>query len=421
MLGCGTVSTPTYAGRMTTAEGTHAPVVTTVAVPDPGALLDGLPVPGALAWVREGDGLVGWGEAARAEFRGPGRFRQAQAWWQRYLAAVAVVDEVGVPGSGPVAFGSFAFDDAGASVLVVPQHVVGRRDGRSWRTTIGPAPSITAMEPVTAPRGLRYRTALHAPAGWRAAVADAVRRIHAGQLGKVVLAKAVDAQAETPVDPRWLLARLADRYGDCWTFAVDGLVGATPELLVRRLGTEVRSRVLAGTITRGDDAQEDHLLAQALATSSKDLDEHRFAVDSVTASLRECCSEVTASAPYLLPLANVQHLATDVRGRVADEASALDLVAALHPTAAVAGTPTRDALAVIAELEDVDRGRYAGPVGWLDAAGDGEWGIALRCAALDGDRLRLYAGCGIVGESDPEAEAAEWEAKLLPIRQALTV
>lgn len=406
---------------MTTAEGTHAPVVTTVAVPDPAPLLDGLPVPGALAWVRNGDGLVGWGEAARAEFRGPDRFRQAAAWWRRYLAAVTVVDEVGVPGSGPVAFGSFAFDDGGRSLLVVPQHVAGRRDGVCWRTTIGPASPVTAMQPVSAPLGLHYRSALHAPERWRAAVADAVRRIRAGRLDKVVLAEAVDARAEEPVDPRWLLARLADRYDECWTFAVDGLVGATPELLARRVGDEVGSRVLAGTIARGETAQEDRLLGKELAASAKDLDEHRFAVESVTRSLRAHCAEVTASAPYLLPLANVQHLATDVTGRVADGASALELVADLHPTAAVAGAPTPDALAVIAELEDVDRGRYAGPVGWLDAAGDGEWGIALRCAELDGPGVRLYAGCGIVADSDPDAEGVEWEAKLLPIREALTL
>jgi len=384
-------------------------------------LLEQLPAVGALAWMRGGEGLVAWGEAARLDVAGPDRFATALAWWARTAGSFAVQDEVGLPGSGPVAFGSFAFDARpGRSVLVVPRVVVGRRGGRTWLTTIGRAPALSSPLPVRAPVGIRYAEGSLNVADWQGAVAQAVGRITAGELDKVVLARDLVAAADENIDPRWLLHHLADRYDSCFTFAVDGLVGATPELLVRRTGDRVDSRVLAGTVRRRGDKAADARLAEGLLASTKDLEEHAFAVRSVTEVLARHCASLTVPAhASVLSLANVQHLATDITGRLADDASALALAGQLHPTAAVCGTPTEAAFTVIRELEGMDRGRYAGPVGWVDSRGDGEWGIALRCAEVSGRTARLFAGCGIVAGSDPDAELAESQAKLVPIRDAL--
>jgi menaquinone-specific isochorismate synthase len=392
----------------------------------PGALLDRLPRDGAFAWIRDGQGLAGWGEVARVELTGPDRFAQALQWWRDLLDRLDVDDPVGVPGSGPVAMGSFAFDDGGRSVLVVPAVVLGRRGGRAWLTTLNAAAPLGSPAPVQTPRGVRWAEGSVPVTAWCSAVAEAVGRIGRGELDKVVLARDLTARADGPVDPRWLLHRLAERYPQCWTFACEGLVGATPELLVRRFGDRVESRVLAGTVRQqGTDAAEaadvaDAALAAGLLGSEKDLEEHEFAVRSVADILAAHCTRLDVpDAPQVLTLANVAHLATDLRGLVADGANALELAAQLHPTAAVCGTPTDRALTVIRELEGMDRGRYAGPVGWLDSRGDGEWGIALRCAEVSGASVRAFAGCGIVAGSDPDAELAESQAKLVPIRDAL--
>jgi menaquinone-specific isochorismate synthase len=252
-------------------------------------------------------------------------------------------------------------------------------------------------------------------------VEDAVRRIRAGHLDKVVLARDLIAELDEPLDVRAPLAWLAERYPSCWTFNVDGLFGATPEMLVRRERGLVTSRVLAGTIRRTGDDASDLALAATLARSSKDLEEHEFAVRSVADALAPYSSSMNVpESPFVLHLPNVMHLATDVTGVLDGRASSLALAAALHPSAAVGGTPTREAVALIAELEQMDRGRYAGPVGWMDSDGDGEWGIALRSAEYDGRRVRLFAGCGIVADSNPASELAEAAAKFVPVRDALT-
>ncbi len=404
-------------------------IVRTLPVDDPGDLIARLPDPAALAWIRRGEGLVGWGVAARVILpAGEDRFTAGEKWLRELFDGAAVTDDVAVPGSGPVAFGSFTFDPTSdGSVLVIPRVVLGRAAGCAWLTTItgsgGPMPPAV---PVTAPAGVLWSDGSLTAPQWEQAVAAAVTRIRAGSLRKVVLARDLRAEAWQDLDARVLLARLAARYPDCYTFSCAGLVGATPELLIRRDGDQVRSLVLAGTIPRGASSAADTALGAMLLASAKNVEEHEYAVADVRASLQALCDDLDVEPqPSLLRLANLQHLATRVSGRLAPAGSpggrpsALALAAALHPTAAVGGTPTHAAIELIRELEGMDRGRYAGPVGWVDARGNGEWGIALRCAELDGPQARLFAGGGIVADSDPAAELAETQAKLRPMQNAL--
>lgn len=431
----------------------------TVAAPA-GELLHAVDPAGALAWIRDGEGLVGWGEAARVPILG-GRDGHARAG--RHLAELfadaGVTDEVGLPGTGPVAFGALTFDIARAgSALVVPRVVVGRRGDRTWRTTITPrdgasepgeavgagaagsadavgadagAPAV-AGGPAGTPQAatgratsqasdtdrVRYAGSSLAEVDWLDAVAAAVERLRDTTLEKVVLARDEHVWSKTPFDPAVLLRRLASRFPSCYVFACDGLIGATPELLVRREGDRVESLVLAGSAPRGKDADEDAALGEALASSSKQRREHAPSVRSVRQALSSRCTALTATEPELLRLENIQHLATAVSATLADGSTALELAEELHPTAAVCGAPTPEALGCIRELEGLDRARYSGPIGWVDADGDGEWGIALRCAELSGSRARLFAGAGIVEGSLPEDELEETRLKLRAMESA---
>jgi isochorismate synthase len=394
----------------------------------PRDLVDLLPADSPAAWLRRGEGIVAWGEAARYETEGPDRFTDAVDWWRSVSDKAVVRDDVAVPGTGLICVGSFGFaDDPGDSVLIVPRVVVGTRGERSWVTVIGvdelsPIPELVSHAEVPAPRNVTFADGAMSGTAWEMVVDQAVTRIGAGELEKVVLARDLVATADADIDVRWPLRRLAEQYEMCWTFHVDGLFGATPEMLVRRERGLVTSRVLAGTIRRTGDDEHDLALAGQLARSSKDLEEHEYAVRSVAESLAPHCSSMNVpEVPFVLHLPNVMHLATDVAGVVhdSDGATVLELAAALHPSAAVGGTPTKVAVEMIAEIEGMDRGRYAGPVGWMDSHGDGEFGIALRSAEIAGNRVRLFAGCGIVADSDPEAELAEAQAKFLPVRDAL--
>ncbi len=390
-------------------------------MPDPGDLLARLPRQAPVYWTRNGDGFAAWGEAARLEVSGPDRFAVAAQWWRDVVASLDVEDLVGVPGTGPVAFASFTFDEGpGRSVVTVPRVVVGRRDGAAWVTSIDGALPDIAADPVQPVGRVRWSDGALSADRYEAAVAHAVGRIRGHELDKVVLARDLLAIAEEDIDVRALLAPLARRYPSCWTFTVDGLVGATPELLVRRTDDHVVSRVLAGTIERGADAVTDARHASELWSSPKDRAEHDMAVRSVADSLGPFCADlVVPRAPEIVRLANVQHLQTDVTGRLNNGETALELAAALHPTAAVCGTPTGAAREMIRELEQLDRGRYAGPVGWVDGRGDGAFGIALRCAEVQGTQVRLFAGAGIVSGSVPQDELAETQQKLVAMRDAL--
>lgn len=408
--------------------------VSSTASADHGPLVDWLEPRNPLAFLRDGEGIIGIGEALRLTFSGATRITDAAAAWRSLVAAATVHDAVQRAGSGLVALGSFAFADASAttSSLVVPAVVLGRRDGVSWITRIAPA----AGEPPTDDRvaggrvtearaapGEPFRVAFGAgrmsPGAYTAAVAAAVEHIRSGAARKIVVARDLIGELPEDADLRLPIGRLAEAYPQTFTFAVDGLVGSSPETLVRVAGSTVSARVLAGTAARGADATADTLAKTALATSAKDLAEHAFALGSVIAALTPHASGLFASPqPFPLALPNLWHLASDVTGTLTDGASSLDLAAALHPTAAVAGTPTDAALRLIAQLEPADRGRYAGPVGWVGADGDGEWAVALRCAQVGGAAVRAFAGAGIVDDSDPARELAETELKFRPIVDA---
>lgn len=369
-----------------------------------------------LTWIHEGDGLVAWDVAATTTVRGPERFARAQRWWARFCADADIDDAVLAPGTGPVAFASFSFDGDDESVITVPGTIVGQRDGKAWITTITPSHPMPMRRPPSGPLQEPQPSGDH----YEGIVADAVSDISAGLLDKVVLARSVRLSGD--IDVLRTLSRLADRYSDCWTFSVHGLIGATPELLVRRTGEQVMSRVLAGTVPRAKDDAESGQLASDMVASDKAREEHAYAVMSVAQALGTHCTDLDVPAePSVLRLANVQHLATDVHAMLVDDTSVVAIAGALHPTAAVCGTPTERAMQYILSHEGLDRGRYAGPVGWFDANGDGEFGIALRCGQLSPDNasIELFAGCGIVAGSDARSEFEESETKLAAMRWAL--
>jgi len=392
-------------------------------------------------WTRRGDILVGIGDALSFT-PSTDATREIGAWWRQVVEQAEVDDPVGLPGTGLVAFGALPFDGRSdrPAAFGVPQVVVGRRGSRSWVTRASWAdeastdPSTDAgLDDLTAAQCAPYAAATVGPGrltpeGYQSAVRHGIDAIAAGEVEKVVLARDLVGTVPPDADLRRLVRALASAYPDTWTFAVDGLIGASPETLVTVSGGTVTARVLAGTIARGADTDADTAASLSLATSSKDNDEHGYAVRSVLEALRPFTSSLAAGEqPFMLKLPNVWHLATDVEGELSAQASALDLVGALHPTAAVAGTPTLTALDVIRRLEPFDRGRYAGPVGWIDAHGDGEWAIALRCAQFDvptdaaapGIPFTAYAGAGIVAASDPESEMLETRVKFRPIVDAL--
>jgi menaquinone-specific isochorismate synthase len=398
--------------------------VTTVAVDHFEDLLARLPAAEPLAWVRQGQGVVGWGEAARIPVgAGTGRFERANAGFAQWCEAAEIDDSVGVPGTGPIAVASFAFDRASPdSVMIVPAVVLGRDGDRSWMTVVDGVPggSPPARQALPPPTRVRYAGASVSEITWLEAVDRAARTVRDGTLDKVVLARDLKVWSDEVLDVRVLARRLAERFDDCWTFICDGLVGATPELLVRRTEAAATSMVLAGSAPRGLTPHDDERMGAALQDSAKDRREHEVAVASVLDRLGAVADDVTADAhPWLLRLANVQHLATTVTATLPKEQTALQLAGLLHPTAAVCGTPTQPALEHIRSAEGMERGRYSGPVGWMDASGNGEFGIALRCAEVAGTRGRLFAGAGIMGESLPESELEETRLKLRAMQSAL--
>ncbi|WP_258803029.1 isochorismate synthase [Pseudarthrobacter sp. NS4] len=472
----------------------------------PGGLPSFLVRDDVLCWTRREAGLAGFGEIARFTATGPERFLEADIWWRHLVLEADIRDSVGLPGTGPVAFGSFAFSKTSAheSRLIVPEIVVGVRDGQVWVTQLtfddgdlteegaraaldrwlssgsaaisldappaGPPPAAAipagvvpagavpggslpaaaadfagnafpgnvpasvggaVVRPLPLAAGATLHTGSLSEESWMQAVAAGVAEIRTGALEKLVLARDVVATVPTGVNASKVLRELAVRYRECWTYGVDGLVGATPEMLIQVEGRTAQARVLAGTLDRRDAHGEDGIpmdyATRVLAGSEKQRHEHEIAIQSLTTQLAPFSEAMNAhDEPFILELPNVWHLASDVKAELAEVEghvpTCLALINALHPTAAVCGTPTQVAGALIRKLEHLDRGPYAGPVGWLDAAGNGEWGIALRGAVIEApDTVRLYAGCGIVDGSQPEAELAETWAKFRPMLEALGI
>lgn len=412
------------------------------------SLLDLLVRDDSLVWGRRGEGLVGFGEAVRFVADGPDRFRRLRQWWADVSTAAEVQDDVDQPGTGPVAFSSIAFSgtSAHASRLIVPRVLVGRSGDHGWLTLItdDPEAELSAATAEAELAGLLEEASIErdlSPGNdqlvpgrvsedqYQESVRAGVRAIAAGELTKLVLARDAVAELGSPLAVSQVLRELALRYADCWTYSVDGLIGSTPEMLVKVSGNTARARVLAGTLDRATaPAGDDGYAERMLSGNEKQRHEHRLAIDSLTLELGPLVTGmVSPEEPFVLELPNVWHLASDVEAqlRVHDDGtspSALDLAEVLHPTAAVCGTPTATAADLILRLEKMDRGPYAGPVGWVDAMGNGEFGIALRGGVIESPTsVRLYAGCGIVAASDPAAELAESWAKMRPMREALNL
>jgi menaquinone-specific isochorismate synthase len=387
-----------------------------------------------LVFERGRSGLAGRGCAARVPWPGGDPATAARSV-ARALAGIDVDDEVRLPGCGPVAFGSLPFAPGAPSELVIPAAVAGRADdGTRWITTMTPperAADAAAMASLTAASSdgegplasvRRFTvTAQREPEDWCALVERATKAMAAGALHKVVLARQIDIAADRPIDRLAVLERLRSAYPGCHVVSVAGLVAASPELLVSVAGDIVRSHPMAGTAPRGGDPTTDQRLAASLLASAKDRQEHQITIDMVHDTLLPWCSYLDYEAePSVVAVANVQHLATLVEGRLSQPApSVLELVAALHPTPAVAGWPRDEAVDWIAENEGFDRRRYAGTAGWVDAAGNGTWAVAIRCAEIDGPAARIWAGNGIVADSDPATELAETRSKLQALLSAI--
>jgi menaquinone-specific isochorismate synthase len=386
--------------------------------PSPGTALTAFASPRRTLW--------GEGEALRIDLPAPWPDhvdRVAEA-----LAAIDVDGTVGEPGTGPVAFGALPYDRDAAATLVVPRVLHGRTaDGHRWTTVTatGHATDSAAPDPgdrdlPAVPAAVSVRS-VRPPGDWRRAVAEATERIVRRELTKVVLARELEVVGDVPWDAATLWARFSAAAPGALRYAVDGSVGASPELLVSRIGDVVRAHPMAGTTPRTGDPDADQRRAAELLASTKNRTEHQITIDMVHETLLPWCSYLDAEpTPSVVAAGPVQHLATLVEGRLARPTpSVLTLVAALHPTPAVGGWPTDAALAAQRDLEGADRGRYAGPVGWVDAAGNGAWAVGLRGVQLDGRRASCFAGVGVVADSDPDAELEETRAKAQAVLSAL--
>ncbi|MCD1287045.1 isochorismate synthase MenF [Brevibacterium sp. GP-SGM9] len=405
--------------------------------------LELLPTSAFSCWVRDTSGLIGFGRTLRIRARGPERFAELSAAWKALTAAASVEDEVELLGSGLMCFATVAYSGESEvdSIIHVPEFVLGRRGGRVWLTSIAaegtvPTPPVLHAEPLRRVTSARSSDGDLPAADWAelvARVSDMLTPVADSAevdafaedptLRKIVLARDEVVTTEDDIDVRSVLGALNRSYPSCWTFDVAGLIGSTPELLIGVDDRRVSSRVLAGTYRVESDPSAEMPAARKLLSAHKDSTEHAFAIASLQRSLGSVAEDVSVDErPHLLPLANVIHSASDAQAQLpqGSELTALDVAAAVHPTAAVGGYPQASAVVHVDELEPLDRGRYSGPVGWMDGRGNGQFGIALRCGQLEErNRIRLFAGAGIMPDSDPDAEVAETEAKFAPMRRAL--
>ncbi len=418
-------------------------------------------------WRHQGFGLSGRGVALRLELPRGLSDASAVSSVSSSLAAIRRIDDVAGPGTGAVTLGALPFVRDAPGVLVVPRVVIGRRGGEAWITTIaslddGPAAARLAAkmaadalggftDPRSAPSEFTLTSVMDHDS-WGGLVSGAVARIDDGLLRKVVLARQVNVTANRPFVTSHILSRLLALYPTCMVFRIEGFLGASPELLIERRGANVASHPLAGTVGRSGDLATDEALIGWLLASPKERREHAYVIDGLRGTLGPVCESLNVpDKPAVLELRNVSHLATRMSGvlstipalqgggpRGPGQAtglpvlagtgpehpglrvpSALQLVARVHPTPAVAGMPADEAVAYIGEVEGFNRGRYAGPVGWMDARGDGSWAIGLRSADIDGNHASMYAGVGVVAGSQPAAELAETQLKLQALLAAL--
>ena len=378
--------------------------------------LDDLAASDGYLFVRDGVGIAGRGVAARVHADDAAEV----------LAAIEHDDGVG--GRSPIAVGSVPFEPGATATLVIPALLSGvAADGTRWVTRIEggdePAPELRAA-PRPDPRAQRFEVGPLTPVDrYLAAVTAARAAVRDGSLLKAVIAREVSVRSDEPIDVHSVLLRLRASFGSSHRYSIDGLVGASPELLVAVDGDEVRSHPLAGTAPRTGDPATDERVAAQLIASTKDQVEHRVVIDMIHDTLLPWCSYLDwEPEPSIMTVANVQHLATAMEGRLSDpRPNVLTLVRALSPTPALGGFPRDEALRLIAEHEGFERGRYGGAVGWVDAAGDGRWAVTIRCAEFSADRrsARLVAGGGIVAASEPAAELAETQAKLQAMLSAI--
>lgn len=422
-----------------------------------------------------GVAIVGIGAEAELTAEGPDRFGAVARQWRALVADAVVVGDAGGathPGPGPVAMGGFAFDVGGAAGpwagfgdgwLCLPRTMYGVADRKHWltvNTTVTqetePAAATLAVEqarrrmtlwthngvPVAASRDADESPVVAREAGsamegvslptadlpdkqsWLAAVERVSEHIRAGRLEKAVLARSVRVELPAQFSVRAALMELRQNYPECYIFAVGrgdaSFVGATPERVVHLEQGRVKVACMAGSTGRGATEAEDRTLGEALLADAKNVEEHEVVLRSILTALAPVCVGVTAgTAPSLRKLANVQHLYTPVTARVAGDRDILDLVSRVHPTPAIGGHPTADALELIAAEEQMHRGWYAGPIGWINVDGEGEFAVGLRSGLLRPGEARLFAGCGIMGDSEPESEYTESVLKLRPMMKAL--
>jgi salicylate biosynthesis isochorismate synthase len=403
---------------------------------------------------RDGSAIAALGAVRTLEARGPERFASVTRAW-RAVSAAAIADEpVGPPGSGLTALGGFAFapDGCGSPAwagfapasLVVPELALARWRGEVWLTVnVSIAPDDTVEELLAGverrfselrevplplldpdPAGEYNVVSPIPPAHFEEAVAHAVQRIRAGELEKIVLAREVEVHAPVDHDPAAVIGLLREAFPSCYVFAAGRgdatFVAASPELLVRREGQRASTVALAGSIRRSADPAVDDHLGEQLLRSGKDREENMIVAARIVRALRPHALWVTAAPePALVRVANIQHLGMPIRAQLAAPLGTIELAGLLHPTPAVGGEPGELAERLIPALEGLDRGWYAGAVGWTDAGGDGELCVALRCALLRGRIARMYTGCGIVRDSEPASELAESELKLEALLPAL--
>ncbi len=377
----------------------------------------GLKLSGKSVFLHRNQKIVAAGEAVRISAKGVNRISELSAAWQEILRTADISNNSAVDDAGLIGLVSIAFSETSdyESVLIIPSIVQVHTDRASYEVVVE---EIVNKQDLQAPTG-NFTEGSQTSESFTKSVESALRSISSGSVEKVVLARDLVLPISAEPDLGTALSRLHDRYPDCWTYKIGNVFGATPEILLRAKNGRVSARVLAGTAARGTDPDVDVAIADGLSHSLKNKHEHDYAVQSLVTELTPFCSNVEyQKEPFSLVLPDLWHLATDVTGELLPGVSLLNVIEKLHPTAAVAGTPRKEAMALIEQLEPFDRGGYAGPVGWLSSNGGGEIAIALRGGVIEKDCIRAIAGSGVVSESIPEAELVETELKFRAVRWA---